>query len=153
MPNPSDETDTSATPFSLTVENSFERGGRSRAFVYAAVIAALVLSVAAIGFPRAGTASVRTHGDRPGGSGARPNRRPKRASEAAKIATRVFATQPEGGAETPSAAPDGANTFAIPSSRSASAKRAKHAAAQERANAQAAKPLTPQPGRRPTPPK
>jgi hypothetical protein len=39
-----------AAPLSLTVESSNERG-RSRALVYAAVIAALVLSVAAIGFP------------------------------------------------------------------------------------------------------
>src|SRR5919199_294344 len=39
-----------ASPLSLTVESSNERG-RSRALVYAAVMAALVLIVAAIGFP------------------------------------------------------------------------------------------------------
>ncbi len=37
-------------PLSLTVESSAEKG-RNRMFVYAAVVAALVLSVAAIGFP------------------------------------------------------------------------------------------------------
>ncbi|MBD0373323.1 MAG: DUF4388 domain-containing protein [Pyrinomonadaceae bacterium] len=41
---------TSSAPLQLTVENSGGQG-RSRALVYAAVIAALVLSVAAIGFP------------------------------------------------------------------------------------------------------
>ena len=39
-----------ASPLSLTVENSNE-SGRSRTMVYAAIITALVLSVAAIGFP------------------------------------------------------------------------------------------------------
>lgn len=39
-----------ASPLSLTVEGSSEQG-RSRALVYTAVIAALILSVAAIGFP------------------------------------------------------------------------------------------------------
>ncbi|HEY0322257.1 MAG TPA: DUF4388 domain-containing protein [Pyrinomonadaceae bacterium] len=44
------ETVQEASPLSLTVESSSEQG-RSRALVYAAVIAALVLSVAAIGYP------------------------------------------------------------------------------------------------------
>jgi hypothetical protein len=44
------ETGKEASPLSLTVEGSSEQG-RSRALVYSAVIVALVLSVAAIGFP------------------------------------------------------------------------------------------------------
>jgi hypothetical protein len=44
------DADNSSAPLSMMVESSSERG-RSRALVYAAVIAALVLSVAAIGFP------------------------------------------------------------------------------------------------------
>jgi hypothetical protein len=44
------ETRQEASPLSLTVEGSSEQG-RSRALVYTAVIVALVLSVAAIGFP------------------------------------------------------------------------------------------------------
>lgn len=46
----STEPTTDSSPLQLTVEGS-GGGGRSRALVYAAVIAALVLSVAAIGFP------------------------------------------------------------------------------------------------------
>jgi hypothetical protein len=42
--------DSSSSPLSLTVESSNEKG-RSRALLYSAVIAAIVLSVAAIGFP------------------------------------------------------------------------------------------------------
>lgn len=123
------------SPLQLTVEGSGDRG-RSRALVYAAVVAALVISVAAIGFPAG------WYGKRKAVASAPPAPEAKAESSAPVVTensqTDSQAAQTE---ETQSNASDtaasGANNFAQRQQQEREA-RAAYLAAQERANAQQA---------------
>lgn len=127
-----------AVPLSLTVEGSNEQG-RNRTFVYAAVIAALVLSVAAIGFPAGWYGKRKVVANAPA------------AAPEAKAETAATSESANGNSQTDSsAAPaeaassdttggaSGADNLAARQQQEREA-RAAYLAAQERAGAQAAK--------------
>lgn len=124
-----------SAPLQLTVESSGERG-RSRSLIYAVVIAALVLSVAAIGFPAGWYSKRKAVATAPAAPEAQ-------AEVSAPVVTEN--SQPDSSAtQTEDATPDttggaaGTNNFALRQQQQEREARAAYLAAQERAGAQQA---------------
>lgn len=129
-----------ASPLSLMVESSNEHG-RSRTLVYAAVIAALVLSVAAVGFPAGWYSKRKVAVNAPSNAAAVPETKAETETTSATENSQSdsSASQAENGAVT-SAADSSANSFAVRQQQEREREaRAASLAAQERAGAQAAK--------------
>jgi hypothetical protein len=138
--SPSKEVESNeASPLSLMVESSNERG-RSRTLVYAAVIAALVLSVAAIGFPAGwyggGKRKVEASAQ---SSVAQPETKTETVGATESNQSDAAATQTEGEADTSGGAAN-TNIFAVRQQQEREREARERAlAAQDKANAQAAK--------------
>lgn len=140
--SPSKEVESNeASPLSLMVESSNEQG-RSRTLVYAAVIAALVLSVAAIGFPAGWYGGGKRKAEASAQSGvAQPETKTETETAGATESNQsdAAATQTEGEADTSGGAAN-TNIFAVRQQQEREREARERAlAAQDKANAQAAK--------------
>jgi hypothetical protein len=128
-----------AAPLSLTVERSSKQG-RSRVLVYAAVIAALVLSVAAIGFPAGWYGKRQAVANVPA---AAPEAKTETAAASESTGENnqpeASAQQTEGAASDTTGGAANPNNFAVRQQQEREARAGAYLAAQERANAQAAK--------------
>lgn len=129
------ETEQESSPLSLTVEASSEQG-RSRALVYAAVIAALVLSVAAIGYPAGWYGKRKAVANAPAAAAPEAKAEPLAAGANESNQTDSSAGQPEAADSDTSG---GAANNAAAARQQQQEREARAAALAERVNAQAAK--------------
>jgi hypothetical protein len=124
-----------SSPLSLMVESSNENG-RSRTFVYAAIAAALVLSIAAIGFPAGWYGKRKSVASAPAAAAAAPEVKPESQPAGDSTQSDQASTQTENSTEPTGGA---SNIFAVRQQQEREREaRERMLAAQDKAGAQAA---------------